>query len=35
MALKKNRGELSYVEWLRNLNPIPLVYDREQKDILL
>ena len=32
--LKKNRGELSYVERLRNLNLIPLVYDREQKDLI-
>ena len=32
--IKKNRGELSYVEGLRNLNLIPLVYDREQKDLI-
>ena len=32
--LMKNRGELSYVKRLRKLNLIPLVYDREQKDLI-
>ena len=32
--LVKNRGEPSYVERLRKLNLIPLVYDREQKDLI-
>ena len=32
--LMKNRGELSYVERLRKLNLIQLVYDREQKDLI-
>ena len=29
----KNRRQLSYVERLRKLNLVPLVYDREQKDL--
>ena len=33
-VLKKRRGELSYKERLTELNLIPLVYDREQKDLL-
>ncbi len=32
--LKKRRGELSYKERLTELNLIPLVYDREQKDLV-
>ena len=32
--LMENRGELSYVERLRKLNLTPLVYDREQKDLI-
>ena len=33
--LWKKRGEMTYVERLTELNPIPLVYDREKKDITL
>ena len=33
--LMKNRGDLSYVERLIRLNLIPLVYDREQKHLIL
>ena len=32
--LKKKRGELSYKQRLTQLNLIPLVYDREQKDLI-
>ena len=32
--LMKKRGELSYVERLKKLNLVPLVYDREQKDLI-
>ncbi len=32
-VLKKRRGELSYQQRLTELNLIPLVYDREQKDL--
>jgi hypothetical protein len=31
--LMKKRGEMSYVERLTQLNLVPLVYDREQKDL--
>ena len=32
--LMKKRGERSYVERLKKLNLVPLVYDREQKDLI-
>ena len=32
--LMKKCGELSYVERLKKLNLVPLVYDREQKDLI-
>jgi hypothetical protein len=33
--LGKKRGEITYIERLTELNLIPLVYDREKKDIIL
>ena len=32
--LMKKRGERSYVERLKKLNLVSLVYDREQKDLI-
>jgi hypothetical protein len=33
--IREKRGEMTYVERLTELNIIPLVYDREKKDIIL
>ena len=33
--LKTNVGEMPYEDWLTTLNQLPLVYDREVRDLVL